>query len=170
MTTAPSTSTAHSSRPHTSSNHDLNANRPSSSTMPLAEDVRNGRKARLHLVATPSESALLGSGGGGLWDTAQRFWRKSYAGDYLGLAILLAGFLVVKNLSEPFYQTFVVNDVRISHPFAMVQRVPACEFFHRFYTTYISRGWSPGVGQAGKANVVCGLTSSGWKTACSGER
>jgi len=93
--------------------------------MPLAEDVRNGRKARLHLLATTSDSS-------GIWDTAQRFWRKSYAGDYLGLAILLAGFLVVKNLSEPFYQTFVVNDVRISHPFAMEQRVPACELHLHF--------------------------------------
>ena len=96
------------------------------------EDVRNGRKARLHLLATPNGDTFVAGNGGGLWDTAQRFWRKSYAGDYLGLAILLAGFLVVKNLSEPFYQTFVVNDVRISHPFAMVQRVPACELHLHF--------------------------------------
>lgn len=38
------------------------------------EDVRNGRKAKL----TGSDT--------GLWDTAQRWWRKSYAGDYLGEA------------------------------------------------------------------------------------
>lgn len=82
--------------------------------MPPAEDVRNGRKAHL----PPSES--------GLWETAQRFWRKSYAGDYLGLALMLTGYLLVKYLGEPFYQMFVVNDTRISHPHAAVQRVSTC--------------------------------------------
>ena len=87
--------------------------------MPPAEDVRNGRKA--HLLQT-SES--------GLWETAQRFWRKSYAGDYLGLALLLTGFFLVKYLGEPFYQMFVVNDTRISHPHAAVQRVNTCTLTH----------------------------------------
>ena len=79
-----------------------------------SEDVRNGRKTHLPM----SES--------GLWETAQRFWRKSYAGDYLGLAVLLAGFLLIKHLGEPFYQEFVVNDLRISHSHAAVQRVGTC--------------------------------------------
>lgn len=83
--------------------------------MPPAEDVRNGRKAHLQ---TPSDS--------GLWEAAQRFWRKSYAGDYLGLALLLAGFLLVKYLGEPFYQMFALNDMRIQYPHAAVQRVDTC--------------------------------------------
>lgn len=78
------------------------------------ENVRNGRKASIPLPDS------------GLWETAQRFWRKSYAADYLGLALMLAGFLLIKNLGEPFYQEFVVNDIRISHPHAAVQRVGTC--------------------------------------------
>ena len=83
--------------------------------MPLTQDVRNGRKAQLQ---TARDS--------GLWESAQRFWRKSYAGDYLGLALLLAGFLLVKYLGEPFYQQFLLNDPRIQHPHALVQRVGTC--------------------------------------------
>ena len=87
--------------------------------MPAAEDVRNGRKARLQ-----------STNAGGFWEAAQRFWAKSYAGDYLGLAVLLAAYLFIKYFGEPFHQMFTLNDTRIAHPHAEVQRVENCAFFH----------------------------------------
>lgn len=80
-------------------------------------DVRNGGRARLTV------SSMVGA-----WEGAQRFWRKSYAGDYIGLALLFAGFMLVKMLGEPFYQTFTLDDTRIQHPYALVQRVETCTF------------------------------------------
>ena len=81
-----------------------------------AEDVRNGRKART--VANDS----------GLWETAQRFWSKSYAGDYLGLVMIAVAFLFMKMMVEPFHQMFVINDIRIGHPWTEVERVDVCTF------------------------------------------
>jgi diacylglycerol diphosphate phosphatase/phosphatidate phosphatase len=80
------------------------------------EDVRNGRKAK-----TVSNE-------GGLWETAQRCWQKSYAGDYLGLIIMAVAFLFIKMMWEPFHQMFVINDIRIGHPWAEVERVDICTF------------------------------------------
>jgi diacylglycerol diphosphate phosphatase/phosphatidate phosphatase len=85
-----------------------------------AEDVRNGRKAKL-----PSPDS-------GLWEAAQRFWRKSYAGDYLGLLLIAVLFLFVEMVWEPFHQMFVLEDLRIQHPWAEVERVDVCTWQHRF--------------------------------------
>ncbi len=79
------------------------------------EDVRNGRKADWKT-----------SGSASYIEAAQRFWRKSYAGDYVGLALLFAGFMLVKMLGTPFYQQFSLSDTRIQHPFAVTQRVEGC--------------------------------------------
>ena len=84
--------------------------------MPPAEDVRNGRKAR-----PPHES--------GVWEAAQRFWRKSLAGEYVGLALLAGGYLLLKFFGHPFHQLFLLSDVRLQHPHAEEERVGVVYLF-----------------------------------------
>ena len=78
---------------------------------PAPEDVRNGRKAKLS------------SNDGGPLEAAHRFWQTSYAGDYLGLAVVATLLLLIRLLSEPFPQTFILSDTRIQHPWTEVERV-----------------------------------------------
>ncbi|QIX01410.1 hypothetical protein AMS68_006927 [Peltaster fructicola] len=61
---------------------------------------------------------------GSLLDTAARFWQRSYAGDYLGLGLLVVAYLLIGLLGEPFHQMFRLNDYRLQHPHAEVERVP----------------------------------------------
>jgi len=82
--------------------------------MPGSESHDEGHKARL----AGQQSGLL--------EAAQRFWRKSYAGDYLGLAVLFAAYSVIQMSAEPFHQMFTLSDTRIQHPHAEVERVPVC--------------------------------------------
>lgn len=63
----------------------------------------------------------------GFYDTASRFWKRSYAGDYLGLTVLVVAYIIVKMLDEPYHQMFRLNDYRLQHPHAEVERVPVCE-------------------------------------------
>lgn len=74
---------------------------------------RHGRK-------TSDRSAI---GESGLIESLQRFWQRSYAGDYLGLAILVAAYILVKILGEPFHSQFRLDDPRLQHPHAEVERV-----------------------------------------------
>ena len=60
---------------------------------------------------------------GGLWETAQRFYSKSYAGDYIGFVILLLT-LAFFEFSDPFHQMFTIDDPRIQHPHAEIERTP----------------------------------------------
>ena len=78
------------------------------------EDVRHGRKARL----TSNDSGLL--------EAAQRFWQKSYAGDYLGLILLTGAYMLLRMFGEPFHQMFTLDDVRLQHPHADIERVGVC--------------------------------------------
>ena len=80
-----------------------------------SEDVRNGRKAKV----LPNDT--------GLFEAAQRFWQKSYAGDYVVLVVIAAVFMFIKLFNEPFHQMFVLNDIRIQHPWAEVERVDVCK-------------------------------------------
>lgn len=59
----------------------------------------------------------------GLWEASQRFWRKSYAGDYLGLIFLVVAFILLKTMSEPWHRMFRLDDPRLQHPHAEVERV-----------------------------------------------
>lgn len=61
-----------------------------------------------------------------LYETVARFWQRSYAGDYLGLIILIAAYLLISILGEPFHQMFRLNDYRLQHPHAEIERVPVC--------------------------------------------
>ena len=83
---------------------------------PPAEDVRNGRKAQL------------GAHDNGLWETAQRIWRKSHASDYLGLLIIAVVLLFIRTLGEPYHQMFALDDLRLQHPHADPERVDVCMF------------------------------------------
>ncbi|KAK3701766.1 hypothetical protein LTR37_015286 [Vermiconidia calcicola] len=76
------------------------------------EDVRNGRKAKLSPTRDP-----------GLLEPINRFWQKSYAGDYLGIAILAITLILLKAFDEPFHQLFILSDTRIQHPHAENQQV-----------------------------------------------
>lgn len=88
------------------------------------EDVRNGRKGAL---ASPSRT-----GAGSLLESAQRFWQRSYAGDYIGLAIIIILWVPLKVFGEPFHQQFRLSDPRIQHSHAEVERVgvSTCIPFH----------------------------------------
>ena len=82
------------------------------------QDARNGRKP---LSPLPSPSNFL--------ESAQRFWRKSYAGDYTGLLLLALVELLVKSFGEPFHQLFLLSDTRLQHPHADVETVPVVWLF-----------------------------------------
>jgi diacylglycerol diphosphate phosphatase/phosphatidate phosphatase len=70
--------------------------------------------------------AMFGDNDGGLYESARRFWQKSYAGDYLGLAGLIVAYIMFKLVDAPFHHQFRLDDMRIQHPFAEVERVPPC--------------------------------------------
>ncbi|KKY38688.1 putative diacylglycerol pyrophosphate phosphatase 1 [Diaporthe ampelina] len=53
-----------------------------------------------------------------------RFYARSYAPDYVGLAILVAAYALIVLLVEPFHRLFYINDLAISFPHAEVERVP----------------------------------------------
>ncbi|KAH9838810.1 putative diacylglycerol pyrophosphate phosphatase 1 [Teratosphaeria destructans] len=73
--------------------------------------------------ATPSSTAP------SLLETFQRFWAKSYAGDYFGLAALLAAYIVIALIGEPFHRHFRLNDPRLQFPHAEVERVDVFMLF-----------------------------------------
>lgn len=73
-----------------------------------------------------------------------RFWYRSYAADYISLALVIAGWFLVRAcrlspvscslltdvltkiriFAEPFHRMFSLDDVSIQYPFATVERVP----------------------------------------------
>ncbi|WPH02621.1 Hypothetical protein R9X50_00548600 [Acrodontium crateriforme] len=60
----------------------------------------------------------------GFTNALQRFWRTTHAGDYLGLTLLLAADIVLHlGATEPFHRLFRLNDPRIQHPHAEIERV-----------------------------------------------
>lgn len=75
------------------------------------DDVRNGRKGK----SQTTRSSIL--------ETAQRYLQRSYAGDYLGLAVIVILWIPLKIFGEPFHQMFRLSDPRIQHPHAEVERV-----------------------------------------------
>jgi hypothetical protein len=91
--------------------------RHTQSTMPGSESHHDNRRMR---SASPTQS--------GLWETAQRFYSKSYAGDYIGLVMLLVVLTFFEFSGEPFHQMFTIDDPRIQHPHAEVERVPVRKF------------------------------------------
>ncbi|KAL2018077.1 hypothetical protein VTK56DRAFT_1263 [Thermocarpiscus australiensis] len=65
----------------------------------------------------------------GLLGSFSRFWHRTYASDYVGFVVLLAGYLLVQFLVTPFHRMFSLSDLRISFPHAEVERVPLSHDF-----------------------------------------
>ncbi|KAF2259577.1 acid phosphatase/Vanadium-dependent haloperoxidase [Lojkania enalia] len=65
----------------------------------------------------------------GFLGAAARFWQRSYASDYVGLAILLAGYIVIQFFAEPFHRMFSLDNLSIQYPHAEVERVPVSWLF-----------------------------------------
>ncbi|KAF7195538.1 Diacylglycerol pyrophosphate phosphatase 1 [Pseudocercospora fuligena] len=83
----------------------------------------NGDRERRKARSPPSSES-------GLYETLHRFWqRSSYAGDYFGLLVLVLAYTLVKITSEPFHSQFRLDDPRISHPHAEIERVPVVWLF-----------------------------------------
>lgn len=76
------------------------------------------------------------------------YLQRSYASDYVGLAILVSGYIVVCHflipslqpfplidqlqiqfLAEPFHRMFYLNDLRIAYPHALIERVSVTWLF-----------------------------------------
>ena len=94
-------------------------------------DARNGRKAK-----APNPDS-------GLWEAGRRFWQNSsYAGDYLGLLVIAVLLLFAEMLWEPFHQMFVLQDLRIQHPWAERERVDVCMLPHHPYACILKLGWT----------------------------
>ncbi|KAL8840756.1 MAG: hypothetical protein Q9170_001194 [Blastenia crenularia] len=60
----------------------------------------------------------------GLMGSMARFWHRSYAGDYIGLVLLLTAFILVATIAEPFHRMFSLDDLAIQFPHAEIERVP----------------------------------------------
>ncbi|KAJ9631993.1 hypothetical protein H2203_000394 [Taxawa tesnikishii (nom. ined.)] len=78
---------------------------------------------------------------GGFLGAVSRFWQQSYAPDYLGLVILLAAYMLMQFLMEPFHRMFSLDDRRIQFPHAEVERVPVSWLFvpelHKAHVTML---------------------------------
>ena len=63
------------------------------------------------------------SGNNGYFESFLRFARQTHAADYIGLSLLVVGELLLKLFGEPFHSQFRLDDPRIQHPHAEVERV-----------------------------------------------
>lgn len=60
---------------------------------------------------------------------ASRFWQRSYASEYLGLAILIALYILTQFFVEPFHRMFSLDNLAIQFPHAEVERVSVSWLF-----------------------------------------
>ncbi|KAI9803581.1 MAG: hypothetical protein M1825_001924 [Sarcosagium campestre] len=60
----------------------------------------------------------------GIVGSIARFWQRSYAADYVGLLIILVGYVLMKIFVEPFHRMFSLDNIAIQYPHALVERVP----------------------------------------------
>ncbi|PVH95000.1 PAP2-domain-containing protein [Periconia macrospinosa] len=58
-----------------------------------------------------------------------RFWQRSYASDYVGLAMLVAGWTVIQFFGDPFHRMFSLDNLAIQYPHAEVERVSVAWLF-----------------------------------------
>lgn len=94
--------------------------------MTLASDswhLRDSHLLHLRFNMPSSERGKAPAQDAGLLDAWQRFSRKTHATDYLGLAVLVTGYILLKLFGEPFHSQFRLDDPRIQHPHAEVERV-----------------------------------------------
>lgn len=62
-------------------------------------------------------------------DRIARCWRRSYAPDYVGIIIILIGYLLMQFFLEPFHRMFSLDNLAIQYPHAEVERVPVLWLF-----------------------------------------
>ncbi|KAF7714472.1 Uncharacterized protein PECH_004936 [Penicillium ucsense] len=60
----------------------------------------------------------------GLVGAAARFYHRSYAADYMALAFLATGWLMIQIFIHPFHRMFSLDNRAIQYPFAVHERVP----------------------------------------------
>jgi len=65
----------------------------------------------------------------GFAGAAARFWQRSYASDYVGLAILITGYTMMQFFAEPFHRMFFLDNLAIGYPHAEMERVPVSWLF-----------------------------------------
>ncbi|KAF2736894.1 PAP2-domain-containing protein [Polyplosphaeria fusca] len=65
----------------------------------------------------------------GVVGAAARLWQRSYASDYVGLAILISGYIVIQFFAEPFHRMFSLDNLAIQYPHAEVERVSVAWLF-----------------------------------------
>ncbi|KAF2198196.1 acid phosphatase/Vanadium-dependent haloperoxidase [Delitschia confertaspora ATCC 74209] len=65
----------------------------------------------------------------GFLGAAARFWQRSYASDYVGIAILLSGYIVIQFFAEPFHRMFSLDNLAIQYPHAKIERVSVSWLF-----------------------------------------
>ncbi|KAJ5022362.1 hypothetical protein PSV08DRAFT_220835 [Bipolaris maydis] len=59
----------------------------------------------------------------GFLGAVARFWQRSYASDYVGIALLLCGYIPIQFLGEPFHRMFFLDNLAIGYPHAEIERV-----------------------------------------------
>ncbi|KAF1957600.1 PAP2-domain-containing protein [Byssothecium circinans] len=59
----------------------------------------------------------------GFLGAAARFWQRSYASDYVGLAMLITGWIVIQFFGDPFHRMFSLDNLNIQYPHAEIERV-----------------------------------------------
>ncbi|KAK4228669.1 phosphatidic acid phosphatase type 2/haloperoxidase [Podospora fimiseda] len=72
----------------------------------------------------PSRASNMTGSGTGLVASFGRFWKRTYASDYVGFTFLLISYLLIQFFVEPFHRMFSLTDLRISFPHAEIERVP----------------------------------------------
>lgn len=65
----------------------------------------------------------------GFLGSVARFWQRSYASDYLGLAVLLTAYILIQFFGEPFHRMFSLDNLSIQYPYAEKERVPVLWLF-----------------------------------------
>ncbi|OBT46684.1 hypothetical protein VE00_02639 [Pseudogymnoascus sp. WSF 3629] len=65
----------------------------------------------------------------GVIGAVARFWQKTYAPDYVGLAVLIAAYIVLEFNTTPFHRLFELGNIDLAYPHAEHQRVPVSMMF-----------------------------------------
>ncbi|EON69846.1 hypothetical protein W97_09109 [Coniosporium apollinis CBS 100218] len=60
----------------------------------------------------------------GFMGALARFWQRSYASDYVGLAMIAAAYALLRLFMDPFHRMFSLDNLAIQYPHAEVERVP----------------------------------------------
>ncbi|KAI4691071.1 uncharacterized protein J4E84_003361 [Alternaria hordeiaustralica] len=95
----------------------------------VVPEGRTGKEEDIAGAVLLNSNELLNSPG--FLGAAARFWQRSYASDYVGIAILVCGYIVaqIQFLAEPFHRMFFLDNLAINYPHAEHERVPVSWLF-----------------------------------------